>query len=282
MEPLDPRRLANATVVAVAVLLTPAPVLAHGAFDARVAALAARIKEQPSADRYLERSVLYRGHGDLAAALADLEQAERLDPTRTDLGLHRGRLALDAGRPKEAVAPLQALLAETPNHPEANLALARALAELGRSRDAAAHYARAIEAAPVGIPSHYLERADVLLAAGEPQVALDGLDEGLSRLGPVVALANRAIEIELARGRVDAALVRLDRLALRASRQETWLARRAEILEDSGRRAEARAAYAGALAEIERLPARRRATPAMAQLESRARDGVARLARVPE
>jgi tetratricopeptide (TPR) repeat protein len=282
MELRAPRRLAHATVVAVAVLLAPAPVLAHGAFDARVAALSARIEEQPSADRYLERSVLYRGNGDLAAALADLKQAERLDPTRTDLGLHRGRLALDAGRPKEAVAPLQALLAETPNHPEANLALARALAELGQSRDAAAHYTRAIEAAPVAIPSHYLERADVLLAAGEPQVALDGLDEGLSRLGPVVALANRAIEIELARGRVDAALVRLDRLALRASRQETWLARRAEILEDSGRRAEARAAYARALAEIERLPPRRRATPAMAQLESRARDGVARLARVPE
>jgi tetratricopeptide (TPR) repeat protein len=282
MELRDPRRLAHATVVAVAVLLAPAPVLAHGAFDARVAALSARIKEQPSADRYLERSVLYRGNGDLAAALADLEQAERLDPTRTDLGLHRGRLALDAGRPKEAVAPLQALLAETPNHPEANLALARALAELGQSRDAAAHYTRAIEAAPVAIPSHYLERADVLLVSGEPQVALNGLDEGLSRLGPVVALASRAIEIELAQGRVDAALVRLDRLASRASRQETWLARRAEILEDSGRRAEARAAYAEALSEIDRLPARRRATPAMAQLESRAREGVARLTRAPE
>jgi tetratricopeptide (TPR) repeat protein len=180
------------------------------------------------------------------------------------------------------VAPLQALLAETPNHPEANLALARALAELGQSRDAAAHYTRAIEAAPVAIPSHYLERADVLLVSGEPQVALNGLDEGLSRLGPVVALASRAIEIELAQGRVDAALVRLDRLASRASRQETWLARRAEILEDSGRRAEARAAYAEVLSEIDRLPARRRATPAMAQLESRAREGVARLTRAPE
>jgi tetratricopeptide (TPR) repeat protein len=282
MELLAPRRFANATVVAAAILLAPAPVLAHGDFDARVAALSARIKEQPSADRYLERSVLYRGHGDLAAALADLDHAERLDPTRTDLGLHRGRLALDAGRPEEAVAPLEELLAGVPDHPEANLALARALAELGRPRDAAAHYTRAIEAAPVRIPSHYLEQADALLAAGEPQVALNGLDEGLSRLGPVVALASRAIEIELAQGRVDAALVRLDRLASSASRQETWLARRAEILEDSGRRAEARAAYAGALAEIERLPVRRRATPAMAQLESRARDGVARLARAPE
>jgi tetratricopeptide (TPR) repeat protein len=282
MESSNLRRFIAATIIAVAALLAPASVLAHGDFGVRVAALSAQIEKQPSADRYLERSLLYQGHGDLAAALADLEQAERLDPTRTDLGLHRGRLALAAGRPEEAVAPLQRLLAAAPEHPEANLALARALAELGRPRDAAMHYTRAIEAAPVGIPSHYLERADSLFAAGELQVALNGLDEGLGRLGPVVALATRAIEVELAQGRVDAALVRLDRLGSRASRQEMWLARRADILENAGRHAEARVAYAGALAEIERLPVRRRATPAMVQLESRARDGVARLARASE
>jgi len=180
------------------------------------------------------------------------------------------------------VAPLEQLLAEKAQHPEANLALARALAELGRSRDAAVHYTRAIEAAPVPIPARYLERADALLAAGEPEAALGGLDEGLARLGPVVALATRAIEIECAQGRVDAALARLERLASLASRQETWLARRAEILEDVGRRSEARAVYTAALAEVERLPARRRTTPAMLQLEARARDALARLARAPE
>ena len=282
MKQLGALRLAGAALVAVAVLLSSAPVLAHGAFDARVAGLSAQIEEQPSADHYLERAALYRGHGELEAALADLQHAERLDPTRADLGLHRGRLALAAGRPEEAVTPLENLLAETPDHPEANLALARALAKLGGPRDAAAYYTRAIEAAPVPIPAQYLERADALLAAGEPEAALDGLDEGLARLGPVVALASRAIEIERAQGRTDAALVRLDRLASVASRQEPWLARRAEILEDVGRRAEARAAYAAVLTEIERLPARRRATPAMAQLESRARDALARLARAPE
>jgi tetratricopeptide (TPR) repeat protein len=225
---------------------------------------------------------LYQGHGDFAAALADLERAERFDPTRGDLGLHRGRLVLAAGHPEEALAPLRGLLAKVPDHPEGNLALARALAELGRPSDAADHYTRAIAAAPVATPSHYLEWADALLAAGESQVALNGLDAGLGRLGPVVALANRAIEIELALDRVDAALARLDRLASRAARRETWLARRGEILEKSGRRVEARAAYVGALSEIERLPPRRRATPAMVQLESRMRGGVARLAPVPE
>jgi hypothetical protein len=162
MQSLEPRRFASGALAALAVLLSPAPIPAHGAFHARVAALSARIESQPSADHYLERSVLYRGHGQLEAALADLA------------------------------------------------------------------------------------RADALLAAGEPEAALEALDEGLARLGPVVALASRAIEIERARGRADATLERLDRLAAFASRQETWLTRRAEILEEAGRPAEARAAWAAA------------------------------------
>jgi predicted Zn-dependent protease len=133
MGKLDTRWLASAALVAVAVLVSPAPALAHGAYHARLAAVSARIEKQPCADHYLERSAQHREHGDLEAALADLEQAERLDPRRVDLGLHRGRLALAAGRPGEAVAPLEKLLAESPGHPEAHLALARALAELGRS-----------------------------------------------------------------------------------------------------------------------------------------------------
>lgn len=276
MQPLHPCGFASGALIALAVLLSPGPAPAHGSFDTRLAALSAQIEAQPSADHYLARSALYREHGDLEAALADLEQAERLEPERVDVDLQRGRLALVAGRPEQALAPLQNLLAESPDHGEAHLALARALAGLGRSREAAIHYTRAIETATVAIPSRYLERADALLAAGQLEAALEGLDEGLARLGPVVALANRAIEIERAQGRADAALVRLDRLAAFASRQETWLARRAELLEDAGRCAEARSVWAAALAEIERLPARRRAAPAMAQLESRARDGLAR------
>jgi len=280
MERLDVPGLASATVVAVALALSPFSARAHGDFQARVAAASARIEAQPSVDDYVARSALLRRHGDLSAALADLERAERLDPTRVDVGLHRGRLALAAGHPEQAVEPLERLLAETPNHPEANLALARVLARLGRSRAAADHYTRAIENTPVAIPARYLERADALLAAGEPATALDGLDEGLERLGPIIALATRAIEIERAQGRVDAALARLDQLASLASRQETWLVRRAEILEEAGRHGEARVAWAAALTEIGRLPKRARETRAITQLEAHARDGLARSARL--
>ena len=39
--------------------------------------------------------------------------------------------------------------------------------------------------------------------------ALEGLDQGLERLGPLVTLLSLCVDIEVALGRIDAALVRL-------------------------------------------------------------------------
>jgi tetratricopeptide (TPR) repeat protein len=264
----------------------PAPqALAHGSFHDRVGAASSRIEREPAnAAPYLERSVLYREHGDYALALADLEAGARLDPGRREVDLLRGRLHLARGRPDEAVPPLERLLEQSPDDPAANLVLARALAAAGRHLEASERYSRAIDHAPVALPEPYLERARTLLAAGDEHRddALRGLDEGMQRLGPVVALAMLAIEIETQGGRVDAALARLDGLAARSPRQETWLSRRGEILERAGRREEARASYARVLAELDTLPAHRRQTPAMRQLESQARERHDRLARAPE
>ena len=62
-----------------------------------------------------------------------------------------------------------------------------------------------------------------------------------------------------------------------AARQEGWLVRRAAILEEAGRPAEAAASLRGALLEIERLPHHRRSAPAIVRLEEGARLSLARL-----
>ena len=98
----------------------------------------------------------------------------------------------------------------------------------------------------------------------------------MARLGPVPALQMFAIELELKRGRVDAALLRLDKVAAQSPRKETSLARRGEILMQAERRNEARAAYAAALAAIEALPASARQTKAIVDLEGRVRSALAR------
>ena len=108
-------------------------------------------------------------------------------------------------------------------------------------------------------------------------VALQGLDEGLERLGQPITLQLYAIDLELELGRHDAALARLDRIASRADRKETWLVRRGEILEQAGRPAEARAAYVAAIEAVQALPATRRGTRAVSRLQTRAEEALARL-----
>ena len=79
------------------------------------------------------------------------------------------------------------------------------------------------------------------------------------------------VDLELKRKNYTGALERIDRIAERSPRKETWLARRGEILEQAGKPEEARTAYQNALAALASLPLVRRNVPAMAALEKRIR-----------
>ena len=162
------------------------------------------------------------------------------------------------------------------------MAHAETLAELGRSRAAADAYARVIELAPRAGPEIFLARVRALAAGGDASLAeaLRALDEAEARLGPVPALAQEGVALELRAGRTDAALARLERASAPARRGESWLVQRAEILERAGRSQEAASEYAAALASLDRLPPTRRATPASLTLAARAREGIARLSGV--
>lgn len=244
---------------------------AHGPLQEQIDALTEQIEQAPSAQLYLRRGELHRLHEDWDAALSDYRRAARLAPAEDTLDFLRGRALLEAGRPAPAKLALERYLARHPDHAEALIVQARALRALGRYRAAAAAYTRAIDRLPRPEPDHYLERARIEAAAGTIKPALAGLDAGIARLGPVVTLQLYAIELELKQRRVDAALARLDRIAAQSPRKETWLARRGAILWDAGRRKEAGAAYAAALAAIEALPAPARRTRAITQLEAEVR-----------
>src|SRR5439155_22460749 len=119
----------------------------------------------------------------------------------------------------------------------------------------------------------------VLAAGGNSHLdeVVRGLDAGVDKLGPVVTLQLYAIELELQRGRYDAALARLDTIAAQSVRQETWLARRGEILERAGRADSARATYATALTTLDTLPPSARRVGAMTELRTRVCAALTRL-----
>ncbi len=257
---------------------------AHPEIDWQIAEVTARLADHSGDPALLlQRGELHRVHRDWAAAAADFKLARELEPGLAVVDFHLGRLELEAGRPAESVAALDRFLASEPQHAAALLTRARARAALGRYLDAASDFTSGLAVAARPEPNDYLDRARVLAAAGDEHLAsaLRGLDEGLARLGRPVTLELEAIELELRRGSVDAALGRLDRIVASSTRKEAWLMRRGEILEQSGRGPQAQQAYARALEAIDALPASRRSNRAVQRLETEAKNALARLSAVP-
>jgi len=191
----------------------------------------------------------------------------------------RGEILLDAERNADAALAFGRYLAVLPDHPGAREGRAAALLALGRPLEAAHDLDVAIARQKVPLPETYLARARALSEAGDAHLedAIAGLDAGIALLGPVVTLERAAIELELRRGNIDAALQRLDGIRVRSARQEAWLTQRGEILERAGRTDEARAAYVEALSALDRLPSHRRETQARRDLEAKLRGAIQRL-----
>ena len=259
------------------------PVHAHEDRDATLFRIDDAIAATPDdPELWRSRAVLERRRGGFAQAHADLTKAVDLGLDRTLAQRDRGLIWLDERRFGDAEASLRSARTQSPQDAPTILAHARALAGLERWREAADSYAALVALAPAASPDVQLERIHATEAAGGPDGVADALrvvETALVALGSIPALEQAALDLEMRAGLVDAALARLDRL--RGSgvlAVDTLLLRRAEILERAGRQQAARDAYAEALAALDARTPTRRATPAARQLESQAREGIARLA----
>ncbi|MEO8444212.1 MAG: tetratricopeptide repeat protein, partial [Gammaproteobacteria bacterium] len=128
-------------------------------------------------------------------------------------------------------------------------------------------------------PDIVLEHADALLGAGDAHrvPALQVVEGGISRQGPLLTLQLKAADIELSLGQYDAALRRFEQLAAQSPRKERWQLRRGDVLRSAGRPQEARAAYLAAMASIESLPPYLLQMPATRDLRRRVADRLATL-----
>jgi tetratricopeptide (TPR) repeat protein len=265
----------------VAVLaLAPRTVRAHADLLIQIEEATREIAKNPKdPERYLKRGELYRAHVEWEAAYADYERALALNPGMTGIDLYRGRLFVEAGWPLSARASLDRFLRQHSTHANALILRARALVRLNLGLAAAQDYDQAIALSPEPSPDLFVERAQVLTAEGPEHyaAAVRGLDDGIQKLGSLVTLQVFAIDIELKQRNFDGAIARIDKIAEKSPRKETWLARRAEVLVQAGRTAEAAKTYKAALAALQSLPASRRNVPAMQELERRIRREVAAL-----
>jgi len=274
----------NLLGVALAATLTclPARLSAHGDVHPLIAELTKKLQSEPrNAKLYLDRGEYYRSDGNWKDAAADFDRAGECDPQWALVHLSRGRLWLDAGDPRKALTSLDRYLVLAPKDVDGLVYRARAKARLNEFLAAAADYATAIGHAQPPRPELFIEHAEVLKAAGPKhfEAAIQTLDDGIRKMGPLVTLELPAIDLEVTAGRADAALARIDRLAAQSPRKESWCLRRGEILEQAGRPAEARVAYEAGWTALQSLPPGRRNTRATQDLESRIQSGRQRLAK---
>ncbi len=243
-------------------------------------ALTEEIAKSPEADLYIRRGELFRHQQQWEKADADFTAAAKQDPTLTLVDFFRARTWLEAGAPAKALPLSDRYTASAPDEPEGRFLRGDILAALGRHDAGALEYAEGIRRAPTPRPEHYLRRARFLAAAPSADTAgvIAALDEGITRLGPVIALIDYAISLELERRNFDAALARIQQVMTHTPRRERWLARQGDILVNSGRTAEAVTAYRAALAAIADLPERYRDTVPMEKLTVDVRAALARLA----
>jgi tetratricopeptide (TPR) repeat protein len=245
---------------------------AHADIDERLMLANAAIADNPNNPlHYLKRGELHRIHRDWKSALSDYEKAATLNTGIPDIQFYTGRMWLQAGQPELAKKDLDRFLLLKPRHAKALLYRGRALALLGKPLQAVDNLTDAIRFQESHFPDLYLERAKLLIAAGPDyrDDALKGLEEGMSKLGPIVTLVQSAIEIEMGQGRYEAALGRLDNLAEGIKNRTPWLSKRGDILLAAGRVKEAGIAYNKALQAIAAVPIHRRKVGARKSLDAR-------------
>jgi tetratricopeptide (TPR) repeat protein len=240
------------------------------------AVITAKIQKEPQrADLYFQRAELFRADSHWKKAEADYKTARKLSPDMnvTDLGL--GLVYLQTGQLKESKAALDRFLEAEPSHAEGRVTRGHASSRLGLIDEAIQDYTEALVIRPD--PEIFIERARLFASQNKLNEAVDGLDEGVGRLGPVVTLELAAIEYELQLKRHESALSRVEKIAAQSDRKETWLLRKGEILEHASRAEEAKKAFLAAAEAIEKLPEARRNNRYTQELQLKIKGALERL-----
>lgn len=258
-----------------AVVFSPR-VRAHGGLHERVAELEKSLQEKPNDARlYAELANVYSLHREWKPALAALAEVERLGGVPFDLNLLRAEVLLGDERPALADSAVNQFLVTHPANLRALACRARCRRARGDADGCRQDYRAALAASPAPEPDLALEAADAFATLGSPDEAIAALDRTLQKIGPVPALLLRALELESAAGRWEAALSRVDAMRTTAPRPEPWMAKRAEMLTAAGRTSEAAAAWQALLAHLDRLPNLERGSHAMSLLAEKAHQAIA-------
>jgi tetratricopeptide (TPR) repeat protein len=252
-----------------------APLLAHGTHSQLLADVDGKLRENPTDGHiWFRRACLLVEHEDWEQALTDLERAEKLLPGELPTSLMRGRAMELASKLPEAKSALDQHIARFPDDSRGYVTRAGVLWKLDAREQSLADYRTALKMVKDLQPDLIQDAASAMAASGHSGEALDVLNTGIAKLGNIPALANKALEIETAAGRYDAALARVEELQKTAPRPEPWMARRASLIAQAGRHDDSRTAWQALLTHIAKLPNLERGSHSMQLLTEQAQAAI--------
>lgn len=234
---------------------------AHRGFDPEIAELTESLNKDPdSVDLLIHRGQVYRSYGKFLESLQDLDRAWLLDRENRTVLFQRALTLSAMGRNEEAEAALDAFLQEE-SDPKRVIALAERAAiraRTGRVQLAIADLSSAIQLQPT--IKLYLLRGNLQESLGALDAAAAGYHDGLAKVGDAFFLKKSLIRVQIAQKQYAAALALIDEELARSSVKVPWYRQRAEILVIMGQPDASRLAYEQALAETNRILAKRPTT----------------------
>ncbi|SFG82591.1 Tetratricopeptide repeat-containing protein [Duganella sp. CF458] len=256
-----------------ALLLCTGQAMAHGSLHNQIQDLTkTMLRDGKSAPLLVKRGRLHMEHGNHKSATQDFLLALKLNPAERSAYYYLAEQAFDQEKLPDARRYAEKFLAMLKGEPGA---IVRGQSLYGQILLAQGEYGAAETAFRIAVdqasdpsPEHYLRLADAQGKAGATTEALSSLDEGMRKLGMLNVLQNKSISLNIESRAWDDALQRLDGMILQGQGLPELYLRKARILLAADRQVLAQEAVQQGLVSIEQIPAARRETPAMKQVQS--------------
>ena len=231
----------------------------HEDIELQIAGISEQLQVRPGDPELLcRRGRLFLEHENLTEALADFDRSLEVAPGRLEPLIYRGLALHQLGQTERALQDLDRYVAEGPPDYMAYEVRARIRSSLDDVMGAVEDLTDAIRLRP--LPEHFSQRARLLKRAGLATEAIANYEEGIRLLGESVPIVMGLLELEAEEGRFEEALRWLAVLEDQSPRRERWMLKRAEILARAAQESASQAAYAEALAELDRRIAAGRST----------------------
>lgn len=268
------------TITFLLFLVSSTFVFAHGPIHESIKRVTKKIKKDPkNASLYIERGQYYQIDENFDQAYNDFLTAKSLDPDIKELDYHCGKLFSQNGYPVTAERFTNNFLSYNSKHVGGLMLRASIYVQMGKDSLAIIDYEEAIRNTTTPQPEYFVDISKACIAADSTDFnsALKWLEKGEEYLGFNIVLMSYSYDLAKDVKEFEKAATIVDKVLPKLNRKESWLYKKAVVLEMAKDNENARNIYQETIKQIKNLPVRLQKTKMMLELEANTRMALIRL-----